>query len=262
MLEIRKVDESSRQWTLDYLKRDLVRHAFAYYDVQHDPEHTAMYVALEDDRLRGYILIYTALEFPSVVLECDDGSADRLIEHAPEDHFIMHAPMNLLSRIESKFPTARPYVEDWMLIKKGEASFFRSDHVQRLNTVDGLRLAALLSTGKGRPRVAEKKCTNWARENPMYGVFINGELVSCAGSFIQMPQIWVIGRVYTHPSQRNRGYATLAVSAITEEALGKSDSATLFVRSDNYPAIKAYEKIGYKKIGQKLWIDMGTGIKP
>jgi len=34
------------------------------------------------------------------------------------------------------------------------------------------------------------------------------------------------------------------------------------VRSDNYSAIKIYEKIGYKKIGEKLWVDAGTGIKP
>jgi predicted GNAT family acetyltransferase len=49
---------------------------------------------------------------------------------------------------------------------------------------------------------------------------------------------------------------------VTEEALKNAEAAALFVRSDNYPAIKAYEKIGYKKIGEKLWVDVGTGLKP
>jgi predicted GNAT family acetyltransferase len=38
--------------------------------------------------------------------------------------------------------------------------------------------------------------------------------------------------------------------------------AALFVRSDNHPAISVYEKIGYRKIGEKLWVDVGTGLKP
>ena len=41
-----------------------------------------------------------------------------------------------------------------------------------------------------------------------------------------------------------------------------AEAAALFVRSDNYPAIRVYEKIGYRKIGEKLWVDVGTGLKP
>jgi hypothetical protein len=72
----------------------------------------------------------------------------------------------------------------------------------------------------------------------------------------------MIGGVYTHPNHRNKGYATLATSTVTEEALKHAETAALFVRSDNLPAIRVYEKIGYKKIGEKLWVDMGTGLKP
>jgi len=49
---------------------------------------------------------------------------------------------------------------------------------------------------------------------------------------------------------------------VTEEALKQAESAALFVRSDNYPAIRVYEKIGYKKIDEKLWVDVGTRLKP
>jgi len=262
MLEIRKVDESNEQWIIDYLRQDVVRHVFAFYDLQHDPEHTTMYAAFEVDRLSGYILIYAALEFPSVVLECDVGTVGKLVEYAPSDRFIMHAPSNLLAEIESRIPSARHYVENWMLVRKGEANFFRSAHVRKLNTVDGSRIAALLPSRKDHAGTVDKKYTDWVGIMPTYGVFMDGDMVSYAGSFIQTPQIWMIGGVYTDLNHRNRGYATLATSAITEEALRKSDAAALFVRSDNYPAISVYEKIGYKKIGEKLWIDVGTGMKP
>jgi predicted GNAT family acetyltransferase len=49
---------------------------------------------------------------------------------------------------------------------------------------------------------------------------------------------------------------------VTEEALKNADVAALFARSDNLAAIKVYERIGYRKIGEKVWVDVGTGLKP
>lgn len=262
MLQIEEVGENNRQWIVENLKEDLVRNVFAFYDLQYDPQHSIMYVAVENGRLKGYILIYTALEFPSVILESDVETADMLVGHAPANHFIMHAMPNLLATIEGRFPNARHYDENWMLVKKGQARFFKSNDVRRLNVADGSRLASLLSTRRDRPRANDKHYADSIRLMPMYGVFMNGELVSFAGSFIQTPEIWMIGGVYTNPSCRNMGYATLATSAVTEEALTRSDQAALFVRSDNYSAIVAYEKIGYRKIGERLWVDVGTGMKP
>jgi ribosomal protein S18 acetylase RimI-like enzyme len=263
MFNIEKVNENNKQLVIDFLRLDVVRHVFAFYDIQYKPEHTAMYAAFEDEKLKGYILIYTALEFPNVILECGSDMAEKLIGYAPENQFIMHAPANLLPIIKRRIPEAKHYVEDWMLVKKAEASFFRSELVRRLCTNDDAsKLAVLLSSREGRPRRTAKKYLDWISKMPVYGVFIRDELVSYAGSFIQLPQVWMIGGVYTHPNHRNKGYATLATSAVTEEALKRAETAALLVRSDNHPAIRVYEKIGYKKIGEKLWVDVGTGMNP
>jgi GNAT superfamily N-acetyltransferase len=256
------VDKSNKQWVVDQLRLDVITHVFAYYDLQYDQENTMMRATVEDNKLRGYILTYHALDFPSVVLECDSRDAAKLLEHAPEDKFIMHAPQHLLPNIENKFPKSRHYVENWMLVKKGKAEFFKSENVRRLKEADGPKLASILSTRKDRSKQSAKKYSDWIKKMPMYGVFVNDELVSYAGSFIQTREVWMIGGVYTLPAHRNRGYATLATSAITREALEKSQAGALFVRSDNYQAIKVYEKIGYEKIGEKLWVDVGTGRGP
>lgn len=263
MFAVEKIDEENKQHVIDLLRSDVVRHVFAFYDIQHEPGHTTMYTAFMNGSLKGYIIIYTALEFPSVVLECEGDVAEKLIECAPENRFIMHAPPNLLSTIMGEYPDAKHYVENWMIVKKDEASFFESKLVRRLRDEDDAsKLAMLLSTRKDRPTSPVEKYIELISKQPIYGVFADGELVSYAGSFIQLPQVWMIGGVYTHPKHRNRGYATLATSAVTEEALKNSEVAALFVRSDNYPAVKVYEKIGYKKIGEKIWVDVGTGIKP
>jgi GNAT superfamily N-acetyltransferase len=262
-VSVEKINQNNKQRFLSFLRSDVVRHVFAFYDIQYMPEQTKVHAAFENGVPKGYILIYTALEFPSVVMECESNVAKALVEHAPENMFIMHTLSDLLPIVKGKFPNAKYYVENWMLVKKGQASFFHSEHVRRLNTVeDASKLAMLLESRKERTPPSTKRYVDWMSKMPLYGVFTNGELVSYAGSFVQLPQVWMIGGVYTHPKSRNKGYATLATSAVTEEALENAEAAALFVRSDNHPARKVYEKMGYKKIGEKLWVDVGTGLKP
>jgi GNAT superfamily N-acetyltransferase len=259
---VEKIVEGNKQNVINSLRSDVIRHVFAFYDIQYEPERTIMYAAFENSHLKGYILIYTAPDFPSVILESEMGIAEKLVEYAPENHFIMHVQPDLLPIVKGKFPNAKHYVEDWMVVKKGQARFFKSEHVRKLGGEnDASRLGILLSSREDRPK-RTKKFLDWISNMPIYGVSINSELVSYAGSFIQLPQVWMIGGVYTHPNHRNKGYATLATSAVTEEALKHAETAALFVRSDNHSAIRVYEKIGYEKTGEKLWVDVGTGLKP
>ena len=263
MAKIEEINEKNQPLIIASLKSDIIKHVFAYYDIQNDPQHTTTYAAFENGNLQGYILIYTATDVPSVILECETLLAGRLLEHAPPGNFIVHAPPNILPAIEKKFPDAKHYLEDWMLVKKNEARFSKSELVRRLCTEeDAQKLADLLLSRKDRPPGMLKKYADWISKMPIYGLFREDQLVSYAGSFIQLPQVWLIGGVYTQSEHRNRGYATLVTSAITEEALKTAEATALFARSDNYPAIRVYERIGYRKIGEKVWVDVGTGLKP
>jgi len=263
MISIEEINETNKSRFIKSLKRDFIRHVFAVYDLQKDPQHTIAYAALENGVLEGYVLLYTAADVPSVVLEGENKVAEKLLEHAPQSKFIIHAPPNLLPAIKKRFPNADHYFEDWMLVKKNEAKFFESGLVRRLRTEeDAKKLADLLLSRKDRPPNTMTKYADWISRMPLYGVFKEDRLVSYAGSFIQLPQVWLIGGVYTDPQHRNSGYATLATSAITKEALRTAEAAALFARADNQPAIKAYGKIGYRKIGEKVWVDVGTGLKP
>ncbi|MGB9853706.1 MAG: GNAT family N-acetyltransferase [Candidatus Bathyarchaeales archaeon] len=263
MHRLEEVDERNRQRIVEFLRKDAVRHVFALYDIQYDLANTKMYAALEGEVLKGYILIYTGTAFPSIILEGESEVAKALIEYAPRSNFILHVPRDLMPMVAEKFPNAKCYVEDWMLVKRGHANFFNSPEVRRLSDLeDARKLMMLFSTNEDRPQQSLKKNLERISKTPVYGVFINGELVSCAASLVQLPEAWLIGGVYTHPNHRNKGYATLATSAITGEALKNAEYATLFVRNDNYSAIRVYEKIGYKKIGEKFWVDVGTGLKP
>jgi ribosomal protein S18 acetylase RimI-like enzyme len=52
------------------------------------------------------------------------------------------------------------------------------------------------------------------------------------------------------------------VSATVREGLRRSKSCALFVRSDNYEAVRLYRRLGFGKFGDELSIDRGTGIVP
>jgi ribosomal protein S18 acetylase RimI-like enzyme len=263
MVTVEKLDESNKELFIKQVRTDVIRHVFAFYDVQHDPQHTTIHACFRNSSLLGYILLYTATDVPSVILECEENIAETLIAFAPENHFVIHSPPSLLPIVKRRFSDAKSYVENWMLVRKENAKFISSTLVRRLSSKkDASMFAKLVLNRKDRPKRNLKIYVDWIAKMPIYGVFEGDDIVSYAGSFIQTPQIWMIGGVYTDPDHRNKGYASLATSAVTEEALQKAEMAALFVRSDNYSAIRVYEKIGYQKIGEKLWVDVGTGLKP
>ena len=58
-----------------------------------------------------------------------------------------------------------------------------------------------------------------------------------------------LGGIYTEPSARGRGLASRAVADLCRMALATGPVATLHVAQGNVPAIRAYEKAGFRKAG-------------
>ena len=80
-----------------------------------------------------------------------------------------------------------------------------------------------------------------------YGMRVNGQLVSAAGTHVVSPtaRLAVVGNVLTHVDYRGRGFATAVTGAVTAELLRTCDQVVLNVRSDNPPALNAYRRLGY-----------------
>ncbi len=79
-------------------------------------------------------------------------------------------------------------------------------------------------------------------------LLVEGNPVALSGFNAQLPDMVQIGPVWTPPEHRNRGYARTLVALTLQKARDQGvKKAILF--SDNPAAIKAYEAIGFKKIG-------------
>lgn len=88
-------------------------------------------------------------------------------------------------------------------------------------------------------------------EHSVYcGAFVGGELVSIAGThaYSENEGAAVVGNVYTHPNYRNRGYASVATSAVTRELMRTCGLVVLTVEANNAAALKVYERLGYRPV--------------
>jgi ribosomal protein S18 acetylase RimI-like enzyme len=86
-------------------------------------------------------------------------------------------------------------------------------------------------------------------EGVYFGVRQDGKLLAAAGTHVVTPEygIAAVGNVYTHPDQRNRGYATACTGAVVAELLRLGcSSVVLNVWQENAPAVRAYEKLGFR----------------
>ena len=59
---------------------------------------------------------------------------------------------------------------------------------------------------------------------------------------VQVAQVWV------DPAARGRGFAARALRDLCRLLLARTPTVTLFVRSENAPAIALYESIGMRKV--------------
>lgn len=260
MYRIMKVDEANRNFVISRLRENVIKNAFAIYDLLYELDFTEFYVALRGESyIDGYLLIYKRLKYPSIILEGNTKTAELLLRKIDMKQFIMSNISCELGEIVKKFfANAKFYIVDCMMIKRSELCPIDECTARKLEPKDASQLVLL----RGE---STEKIRDWSEilnRLTYYGVFVDDKLVSIAGALIELPEIWVIGGVYTHPDFRNMGFATQATYGVTKEALEKVEAVILFVRSDNYPAIKVYEKIGYRKIDERLWVDVGTGLKP
>jgi len=83
---------------------------------------------------------------------------------------------------------------------------------------------------------------------PFYCVKRNGKIVSAAGTHLKTPQIAHLGSIVTSEAYRRQGFAAACTSGLALDLASKGRIISLFVRSDNGPAISMYEKLGFKKI--------------
>lgn len=262
MFRVIKVDENNKRDIIEQLKSDLLFNAYNIYDLLYEPNKTVVYVGYEGNSFKGYLLLYSGFDFLIAWLYGDSQTASSLMDLLPQKEMVLHCPTSLLNIVKQRFPDALYYLIDLMAVSKGEEQLISPNPAIRLSAEHSSQLTKLYSSGEARFTMSEERYKERLEKRPYYCVFYKDELVSVAFVRDVLPEVWVVGGVFTHPQYRGRGFATLTTSAVTEEALKHTNTVILFVGSDNIPAVRLYQKLGYKTVNQLYWVDIGTGRRP
>lgn len=228
-----------------FLEHDRIRAAYAICDL--DPTEfarTRWGVAREDGSPIAVVLEYTGLTPQPLFVMGDSQGIGQVLRDVVRPRLVFlatdaqHLPeISRLYRIDPGPPMIRMYVTRHTFRPVGGVAL-------RLLPIEIVDLNRLYGLG----------FTSWLPSDSIangvyYGVRVDGRLVAAAGTHVisHEARLAAVGNVMTHPDHRNRGYAKLTTAAVTQELLRTCDEVVLNVRSDNPPAIRAYEAIGYRE---------------
>lgn len=237
-------------WTdvVSLYRQDPIRHVFLLYDLIYQVRIIDIYFLLNDGII-GYIMIWKGAKPYLTYLF---GSASQLLEK-----------LKLYDTLKINIESGQEYMVD-KIRKIGKVSLEQEFYIMKadrlsfkppatninikeldISDVNGL---IKLKNMQGRP-INRDDALNRLKNILYHGVYHNKILVSIAGVYARLPEVWVLGDVYTHPNFRGRGYGKAVVSAITKKALMCGANIILYVEKSNNIAIDLYRKLGYYKIG-------------
>ncbi len=139
-----------------------------------------------------------------------------------------------------------------MVVNEESFKPYNPEAARRLGEED---LDAFLEIKRSQGREIDRESARKAlARGRYYGVYVDGKLIAIAGRYIVLPEVWVVGDVYVRPEYRSRGYGKVATSAITRDALASGAIALLHVDTENRPAIRLYQRLGYRILRKRLWL--------
>ncbi len=215
----------------------------------------------EGEKIDGVVFKVEFPDFPFFWIIGSSTAAHSLAHEISGEKFAITTEENLLPMITKMFPGSRVFRELVMHVSAKNAVNVPNVSVRLLNHEDVHELSTSFMPMAGRPP-PEERAREMISDNDSFGNFFNGEIVSRGQIDAKSEYGWAIGRIFTKPEFRNRGFATTLVSSIVQYASKETDDMVLYVREDNEPAITSYRKIGFKAVCRRYFVDFNTGVVP
>lgn len=244
----------------------LSAHCYTIYYLTHDPDRTEILLLASGSNIESYALIWYGGQFTiqdvyeahiwkptrDIILGIDippDKRTDiQLYGNAPSDIEVITDHFRSLG-------FRRFHIEEFHDMICDRDSFNPSP-LERLAVKLREKHAPLyrnLELERGI-EISDREAGEILKEFAHYGVVIDNRLASIAARYVTLPEIHIIGGVFTVKDYRGRGYAKAVTSALTREAVNSGAIAGLHVEVDNEPAIRTYTNLGYRATRVRTWI--------
>jgi ribosomal protein S18 acetylase RimI-like enzyme len=247
------------QEAVSYLEYDLARNALEIWGLKFESDRFELYVLRDEGRTVAHLSNYHAPEADYVNIGGRATAILSLLPLVPRMAVVTFAT----EAFEAAKGSIRPdslYRVDLMLVRRGEERLAGPRAAVELSEKHADDYTAFSPPGSPQAPI------DYAREqlarHPTFGVFEDGRLVAVASLGAFLPDMAVIMAVETLKESRRKGHGSAVVSAAVREALNRSKACSLWVASENAEAVSLYLKLGFKKVGEVLWADVGTGQHP
>ena len=227
----------------EHVNRDIPHYFFAL-DWKHNRNDTEILLALKESRIDGMMLIFKK---KVVQLRGSRKSAKALLERLDLEKVEVQALEQHKQYVLEKYMPAWSHELMLMILRKGEERLHISHRIVALDPSDAEQIADMMRNLNPRfwGEVTGEKIAEGMSSVNCFGVRVNGELVSLGRTRLT-EKVGHIPTVATLEAHRNKGYATSIVSYLVKLILEKLPIAIIYVLSDNPPAIRVYEKVGFK----------------
>ncbi len=229
---IRSFLEMDRAWA-GYAICDLKQEMFPLCD---------WHVAYTNGDIISLCLYFKGLRLPTQITMGEPFGIDEILKTAdiPEEIYA-HIPLHHREVVEKYYHFHELRLMKRMIVTE-EAFSSIAGKATRLNECDLTNLEKLYASQPGtffRPYMLTS--------GVYYGLKKDDALVSVAGTHVCSAShgMACVGGVFTHPSYRGAGYATICTSEVVKRLLTRCQDVILNVSTQNTPAIKIYEKLGF-----------------
>lgn len=256
------IDGIDRAWLLEAARADPVRHAYALWDLDHEPVR-ARFVSYRTGRTTiAYLLVWSGDPAATIVHWVGPGAvASPLLSALPKRPIVAVVPEEVGPQVRQVLEPVDAYsVLRLVADPAGELPKPDFPVIRALGALDSERLRAWANS-TDHPLLRGYRSFDPA-VNAVWGAFEGDRIVGVATAGVRLPDIWVINGIYVDPSARGHGYGTTLTAAAMAAAREMGARPTLYVREDNAPARHVYARLGFRLLDRLAWIDAGASRPP
>lgn len=229
----------------EYVNKDIPHYYFFAFDWKCNRDETKILLALEGKRIDGMMVVYRQ---SIVQLRGSCEAVKALLERLDLEKVELQALEQHKRYILERYKPTWSHQMMLMTLGKGEERLHKKFPTVGLDISDAERVAVIMKAADPEywgDRTGQQIVESMKQGVIWLGVKVNRELVSL-GSARLTEWAGLIGVVATHEDHRNKGYATSIASELVKQITEKLSIAMIYVLSDNPPAIRVYEKVGFK----------------